>query len=77
MIRGENFFMQLNGEVKRLGFYTNRFVEASDRSLVEQQAIAQVRKDPKLGVVLNAPDDPPILFLDGTRQKRRAPQCGR
>jgi hypothetical protein len=64
MIRGDNFFMQLDEEVKRLGFYTNRFVQASGAAEVEQLAVAQIRKDPKLGSILNRPDDPPMLYVE-------------
>ncbi len=64
-IRGENFFMQFDEEVKRLGFFTNRFIEGSNSSEVEERAIAQIRDDPKLkNGLLNGVEDPPMIFVD-------------
>jgi hypothetical protein len=56
MIRGENFILELDGEAKRLGFYTTRFVEASAASEAEKKAIAQIREDRRLGAQLEEND---------------------
>ena len=57
--------MRIDEEVKRLGFFTNRFIEATCSSDAELVAIAQVRDDPKLCVgTLNATDDPPMIYVD-------------
>ena len=48
MIRGENFFLDLNEGVKRYGFYTPRFVEAHDPEDAERQAVERIRNDAEL-----------------------------
>lgn len=63
-IRGENLFMQFDGEAKRVGFFTNRFVEGSDFSKIEERAIAEIRDEPKLkNGLLNRVEDPPMIFV--------------
>ena len=63
-LRGENFFLNTDGEVKR-GFYTTRYVEAADRDTAEQRAVGAFRDEGRLrGLVLNDPSDPPMLFAD-------------
>jgi hypothetical protein len=60
-MNGENFFLTLEGEVRRLGFYTVRFVEAPDEGTAELAVVQMLREDPKLAGVKNTRDDPPML----------------
>lgn len=65
LLRGENFRMNFEGTVKRLGFYTTRFVEASDDDTAGQSAVESVRKDDQLRqAVLNDRSDPPMIFAE-------------
>lgn len=48
-IRGENFPVQLDGQLCEIGFYVTRFVEASNASAAETSALEGLRGDPKLG----------------------------
>ena len=54
----------LDNEPTRLGFYATRFVEAKSYKAAEILALDLVRHDKKLGRLLNARDDPPMLFID-------------
>jgi hypothetical protein len=64
-VRGENFLINVDGCVKKLGFYTTRFVEANDEREAEENAISILRKDPKLrGCILNKESDTPMLFVE-------------
>jgi len=63
-INGRNFLTELEGSLKRLGFYTTREVEADDYAGAEAAAIDSLRASSKLrDSVRNAQDDPPQLFI--------------
>ncbi|MBL8524955.1 MAG: hypothetical protein JNN20_14790 [Betaproteobacteria bacterium] len=65
IIRGENVFLEMEGAVQRLGFYTNRFIEAATSDQAEHDAIAEIRAETKLRNGLrNLTNDPPMLFVD-------------
>lgn len=65
LLRGENFFLRVSEEVKRMGFYTTRFIEATDEGQAEQQAVELLRGDEKLkNAILNDRSDPPMLFAE-------------
>ncbi len=64
MLNGKNFWMKVDDEPQRLGFYTTRFVEAPNSDQARQHALRLVREDPKLaGMVLNESSDPPMLSV--------------
>jgi hypothetical protein len=64
-LRGENFFLRLEGEARRYGFYTTRFVEAEDENAAEQRAIELLRQHgPLRDALLNDTNDPPMLFTE-------------
>lgn len=48
LIHGENFPGILIGEVREVGFYTTRFVEAPNPEQAEILALARIRDEPKL-----------------------------
>jgi hypothetical protein len=65
MLRGENFFLRLAGEIKRMGFYTTRWIEASSSEDAENRAIELIRSDAELRPqVLNAKNDPPMVYIE-------------
>ena len=65
LLRGENFLLKSEESVKRLGFYTTRFVEAPDKDGAEKCAVESIRKDDRLQeCVLNDQSDPPMLFAE-------------
>jgi hypothetical protein len=66
VINGKNFLIELDGELKKCGFYTTRFVDAADQSLAQSEATSIVRNDLFLiENVKNQSDDTPMLFIDG------------
>lgn len=65
LLRGESFRMLFDGEPQRVGFYTTRFVEASDPEEAENRAVQLLREDEWLrGAVLNERNDPPMLYAE-------------
>jgi hypothetical protein len=58
-VRGENFPLEIEGEPGSVGFYTTRFVEATDEAAAELAAVALLCADPKLakpsGAKMNGP----------------------
>ena len=63
-MRERNFWLKLEGEPQRLGFYTTRFVEARNSEAAEATAVQVVREDPKLQRTLNDRSDPPMIFAE-------------
>jgi hypothetical protein len=65
LVRGANFFLELEGERRRFGFYATRFVRASGPEEAEAKAVELVRDDEQFrGNVLNETDDPPMLYVE-------------
>jgi hypothetical protein len=65
LLRGENFFMESGGAMKRFGFYTTRFAEAHDEAEAERPVVEAFRQEGQLrGRVLNDRSDPPMLFAE-------------
>ncbi len=57
--------MKVDGQPKRMGFYTTRFVEADTPEEAESQAVQLVREDSKLReAVHNEKSDPPMIYLE-------------
>ncbi len=64
-MRGQNFLLNLDGKVGKLGFYTTRFVEAKNDADAEDVAISTLRNDSTLRAdVLNDKSDAPMLFAE-------------
>ncbi|MGO9691383.1 MAG: hypothetical protein ACLP2X_23010 [Syntrophobacteraceae bacterium] len=65
LIRGENFFMRLDGNVRRYGFYTSRLIEAPSLAELERYAVDHIQNDAQLrSQVLNSPDTPPEIYIE-------------
>ena len=64
-LRGENFFLKVEEEVKRMGFYTTRFLVAADEGQTEERAVKSLREDENLRkAIVNDRSDPPLLFAE-------------
>lgn len=64
-LSGENFCLQMETGIERLGFYTTRYVEAENEAEAEVTAIGFINQDPDLrDLVLNEDADPPRLYAD-------------
>jgi hypothetical protein len=65
LVRGENFLVDVNGETKRFGFYTTRFIEADAIENAEIAAVEAIRGDKELRhTALNERNDPPLVFVE-------------
>ena len=63
-LNGGNFWLKVEGEPKRLGFYTTRYVEADNAGAAEKVAVQMLREEEKLQGVLNDPSDPPMIYAE-------------
>ena len=64
LLEGRNFWLRVDSDTRRLGFYTTRFVEAEDERSAELVAIQLIRDDPKLPEVLHQRSDPPMIYAE-------------
>ncbi|HEX8745798.1 MAG TPA: hypothetical protein VF717_01275 [Pyrinomonadaceae bacterium] len=69
LINGENFLLDFDGQLRKLGFYVTRAVDAQDPDEAELTAVDLVREDSRLkGNVLNERDDPPMLYAEDVEE---------
>jgi len=65
LLKGQNFLLKVDGEPKRLGFFTTRFVQTNNRDGAELLAVDLIRSDSWLrDSVLNERSDPPMIFAE-------------
>jgi hypothetical protein len=65
-INGQNFLIHMEGQIAKYGFFTTRFVEATDSTAAENTAVQMIRETQRLReLVRNAPDDPPVMDVIG------------
>jgi hypothetical protein len=65
LINGENFLINFDGQVQKVGFYTSRIVDAQNPEEAELTSVALVKGDSALkGFVLNERDDSPMLYAE-------------
>ena len=65
VLNGVNFWLTLDDQPQRLGFYTTRFVEADNVEMAENHAVQLIRDDPNLfPLVLNEQSDPPMVYVE-------------
>jgi hypothetical protein len=56
-INGQNFLIHMEGQIAKYGFFTTRFVEATDSTAAENTAVQMIRETQRLReLVRNAPD---------------------
>jgi hypothetical protein len=68
-VEGRNFRINVDGLVENQGFYTTRFIEADDAATAENKALNLIR-DELRGIVMNAPSDPPVLYIEETHEMK-------
>jgi len=57
----------MDQEVKKLGFFTTRYVRAKDTLAAEWEALHSVQTElERVGIVLNDPSDPPSVVVRET-----------
>ena len=66
---GENFLLNLDGELKKYGFYATKFVKAENPQEAEKIAIILIRQYPNLRNTLsNESTDRPKINLDEIKE---------
>ena len=62
----------MDGEHRKTGFYTTRFVEAEDAEQAEALAVELIKSDPKLSnIVLNKRGDSPRVYVEEIEEVKR------
>ena len=67
LLNGENFWLNMEGRPRRMGFLTTRFVEAKTPDDAELAAVDLLRSEGKLKP-LNDPSDSPRVFATEIEQ---------
>ncbi len=63
-LHGENFLLNLDGVLKKYGFYATRFIKAKDSQVAEKIAIILTHQNPNLkGTVLTENAERPQINL--------------
>ena len=64
VINGENFLINMDGDIAKYGFITFREVDAADPQAAELAAVQVLRDDQEFrAVVRNSKDDPPTMTV--------------
>ncbi len=68
-LHGENFLFNLDGELKKFGFYATKFVKAENPQEAEKNAIILIYQNPNLrDTVLNENADRPTINLEEIKE---------
>ena len=68
-LHGENFLLNLDGELKKFGFYATKFVKAENPQKAEKNAIILIYQNPNLrDTVLNENADRPTINLEEIKE---------
>ena len=71
-LEGQNIWVKVDDKPELMGFFTTRFVEASERDEAERRAIELVQANLQ-EIMLNAPDDPPTFYVEEVIELARFP----
>ena len=65
LMNGQNFLIDMDGRVAKLGFFQNLFLEADSPEQAENLAVRKIREDEDLKAITQNPkDDPPAIVLE-------------
>ena len=68
-LHGENFLLNLDGELKKYGFFATKLVEAENPQEAKKKAIILIRQHPNLrDTVLNENADRPTINLEEIKE---------
>lgn len=62
-VEGLNFLLEMGGEIRKFGFFTNRYIEAESSTQAERQTLGMIRGELD-NFILNDDFDPPIMYID-------------
>lgn len=64
MLEGRGFLMDMEGSVKKYGFFTTRYVEAENPEQAELKAIQLIREDQSITMAVKNEGSKPSIYLD-------------
>jgi hypothetical protein len=68
-LHGKNFLLNVDGELKKFGFYATKFVEAENPQEAEKIAIILIHQNPNLrDTVFNENADRPTINLEEMKE---------
>lgn len=71
LLRGENFEMNWENEIKNFGFFTTRFVNAETPEEAETKAVALVKNDQWLiGAMISNSSFTPMIYLESIHKAK-------
>jgi len=77
-LNGRNILTDFEGSIRKVGFYTTRFIEAPNSSKAVILATDLVRNDPKVtALLLNAELDPPVFVVKEVVESSERPGEGK
>lgn len=74
-LNGQNFWLEVDGVPRRLGFYTLRYVEASSPADAVKAAVRATRSHESLANVLNDRSDAPRIHAEDVIELSEEPQA--
>ena len=73
-LNGRNFWLEVDGVPRRVGFYALRYVDATSPQEAAQAAVQATWKDESLANVLNDCSDPPKIYAEDIIELSEVPQ---
>jgi len=68
-LHGENFLLNLDGELKKYGFHATQFVKAKSPQEAEKIAVILMHQNPNFRkTALNGSTDPPTISLEDIKE---------
>jgi hypothetical protein len=62
-IQGRNYLLRIDTEIRRVGFFTTRWIDSSDTENAKIQAIELIQNELR-DLVLNEESNPPTLLVE-------------
>lgn len=72
-LNGQNYWLEVDGVPRRMGFYTLRYVEAVSPEDAARAAIRTLRSHESLANLLNEPSDSPKIYAEDVIELAEAP----
>jgi hypothetical protein len=73
-LNGQNFWLEVDGVPRRMGFYALRYVDAPTPQDAAHAAVKAVRKHASLANLLNERSDPPKVYAEDIIELSESPE---
>lgn len=74
-LNGQNFWLEVDGVPRRMGFYALRYVDAKSPQEASQAAVRAIRSHESLANVLNERSDSPKVYAEDIIEVSEEPQA--